>query len=519
MAQSFLQGFQQTFGPAAQQGAVAAQEAAREREAARREQLKTVANLFVKALEYPGPQGERLFTGVLTILGVPPEQWDAQIQTLRSLDETKRRALMAMASGKDIEENLPHIVNFFGMEGVAAAEESRKRRAAQTLREEMALGTIPSAEPGGRLSSLFGPQAPGGTETDRFGDLLGFGHRALELGVIDPGTYMDFALNVEKARGDDPTRMIDAYERLLYGPQGGDAAPRVSPLGVPTLTIDSEGKARIGIDPTHRFKEDEPLPASQAARYRVPIKDQQGNIIGYKMLPPGATPRQAREMGAELLPDKQSQELEQMSGAAQEVLNQLDGLSQQIFTGDPGLMNRLREAAKWGMEYLTQENPIVSEYLDAKQSLSFLIVRMLGMVGNLSDRDLMRADVLFPNVFPLPDTKEVAERKMKRVRAIVKAATAGNGKLADQLFLKAVNAAEDEAKSRASAGEGAQTYGLNEAPRAQDLRSDGPRVSVASQVFVAPDGREITMAQVQRRAMKERVPPAQIIQKYGLQPK
>lgn len=468
MDQTFWQGIQSTMAGGAQIGAQAAMDAQREQRQARKEQLKSIANLFVTAMQTPGPQGEQLFVGAMAALGVPQEQWAEQVKTLRSLDETKRVALASMATGKDLEANLPHILNFFGQEGLKLAQESRRMRGERTLGEYLL--TLPSLQ-----------SRPG----DRFGDVMSGARTALESGALGGSEGLQLMLNIEKARGQSPLSVLDLYNRILSESKGGPSG--TPPLGVPTLSLDSKGEARVSIDPTRRHPEDMPYSAAEASRYRIPSRDGQP-----RTLPPGTTPRQARAAGAELVDPNVAKAAESMKGA-ETIVTSLDPLVQQLFTGEAGVTNRVLEGVRRGHEILSQKNPATAEYNSATQALGFLIVRALGMVGNLSNQDLARADELFPSIFPLPDTKEVAARKWSRVKGIIKAIQGGNPALAEELYLSAL--------------------------RAQDTTSrGGADRSSAETVYTAPNGTKITMQQIQRRAIKERMRPEQIIQKYGLTP-
>jgi len=400
VAQSFWEGVQSGLGPGVQVGAQAATEAQR----ARREQLKTVANLFVSALQHPGPDGERLFTGVLAVLGVPPDQWQEHIETLRGLDETKRVALESMASGKDIERTMPHILRFFGSEGLKLAQSSRQMQSEQRLRDilvgEQLLGPEqapgPSRSPG--LMDQYRSDA-------RFGPIVGGVRAGVETGAISPTAGLETMLQIEKARGQDPSALLAALQGIP---------------GVPTVTLDSTGKVAVNIDPTRRQPEDMPLGVPALGNLRVPVRDAQGNIVGYQTLPPGTSARQAREAGAEVI-----QKPSEMQGA-KAMVESLEQMTTELFKGKPGLLNRIKEAGKRGQEYLTQEVPEVAIYQDGVAGMLSIIVRALGEKGTLTNQDIARVRKMFPQFFPLPDTGEVARQKISRLKRIVSEIERGN---------------------------------------------------------------------------------------------
>ena len=160
-------------------------------------------------------------------------------------------------------------------------------------------------------------------------------------------------------------------------------------------------------------KLDEPIPISSISDVRLP----NGQAV-----PIGTTFRQAQEMGAQVLSGEE-QKRNTQADAALGILAELEKLAlgpKGLFaTVDPGLANRAGAALQFGLDMLTQDDPRASQFHDLTKSTIAPFVRFLGESGALATEDVNRALGLFPKVFPLPDTQEVAAEKMAQVREII----------------------------------------------------------------------------------------------------
>lgn len=157
----------------------------------------------------------------------------------------------------------------------------------------------------------------------------------------------------------------------------------------------------------------EPIPIAQLDKVRLP----DGSPV-----PIGTTFAQAREMGAEVY-SSEEQKRGQQQAAALAILDEIEQLAlgpEGIFRDiEPGFVNRAGAALVHGISMLTQDDPTAALYEDKVKSSLAPIVRLFGETGALADADVNRALGGFPRTFPLPDTKEVAERKLRGVREIV----------------------------------------------------------------------------------------------------
>ena len=106
---------------------------------------------------------------------------------------------------------------------------------------------------------------------------------------------------------------------------------------------------------------------------------------------------------------------------ALEVLDQLENLSENIHI-EESFLGRLGGAAKAKYQQITQEDPDVSLFEDLKAATLGPMIRSMGEKGALAEGDVERAIKLLPKTFPVPDSKEVATKKFRQIRDILKAA-------------------------------------------------------------------------------------------------
>lgn len=160
-------------------------------------------------------------------------------------------------------------------------------------------------------------------------------------------------------------------------------------------------------------KLNEPIPVSQIQNVRLP----DGSPV-----PIGTTFQQAREMGAQVVsPAEQQRGLQQEAALA--ILDEVEQLALGpggLFTNvEPGFVNRAGAALLHGLSMLTQDDPSAALYEDRVRSSLAPIVRLFGETGALAEGDVQRALGSFPRTFPLPDTREVAQQKLRRLREYI----------------------------------------------------------------------------------------------------
>lgn len=163
-------------------------------------------------------------------------------------------------------------------------------------------------------------------------------------------------------------------------------------------------------------KLNEPIPISSLDSVRLP----DGST-----LPIGSTYADAQRLGAQVFSSEELKK-EQQADAALGILDQLEtlaigeggegGIFQNV---NPGLVNRAGAAFDFALGMLSQNDPRASQFYDMSKATLAPFIRLLGESGALAQGDVDRALGLVPRVFPLPDTKEVAERKLIELRAII----------------------------------------------------------------------------------------------------
>lgn len=160
-------------------------------------------------------------------------------------------------------------------------------------------------------------------------------------------------------------------------------------------------------------KLNEPIPIAQIDSVRLP----NGEAV-----PIGTTFAQARDLGAQVQsPDEQKRRTQ--ADAALGVLGELEELAlgpSGVFANvEPGFINRAGAAITHAIDMVTQNNPEAARYEDLSRSTLGPFIKMLGETGALAEGDVNRALGLLPRSFPLPDTKKVAEEKLRALREIV----------------------------------------------------------------------------------------------------
>lgn len=157
----------------------------------------------------------------------------------------------------------------------------------------------------------------------------------------------------------------------------------------------------------------EPIPITQIGNVRTP----DGNAV-----PIGTTFQQARDMGAQVQSSAEQARRTQ-ADAALGILGELEALALGeggVFTDvEPGFVNRAGSALLHGLNMLTQDDPNAARYEDLSKSTLAPFIKFLGESGALADGDVQRGLGLLPRIFPLPDTRKVAEEKINGLKEII----------------------------------------------------------------------------------------------------
>lgn len=155
----------------------------------------------------------------------------------------------------------------------------------------------------------------------------------------------------------------------------------------------------------------------------ITITDLQKLRLPDDTVPPfGTTPSQARELNARVVTtDEAKQALK--SGAGLDVVDTLDRLAlgeDGVFKGiDAGFLNRLSVAGDNAANAFTQDDPRIAEFNSFARGTLAPLIKSMGESGALAEGDVARALELVPKVFPIPDTEEVATRKLKNLRELL----------------------------------------------------------------------------------------------------
>lgn len=111
---------------------------------------------------------------------------------------------------------------------------------------------------------------------------------------------------------------------------------------------------------------------------------------------------------------------------AENVLTQLDRLSEPVFGNvKSGLSNRIQSGIDKGRERLNQADTSVEEYVSFAEGTVAPLIKSLGESGNLATEDVERGLAMLPKVYPIPDTKEVAKKKLANLAELIRSAKGG----------------------------------------------------------------------------------------------
>jgi hypothetical protein len=157
----------------------------------------------------------------------------------------------------------------------------------------------------------------------------------------------------------------------------------------------------------------EPIPVAQLANVRLP----DGSTP-----PIGTTFQEARQMGAQVVAPDERQRAVQARSAMQileEIKDLATGEGGVLRDVEPGFQNRAWAALQFALNKATQNDPNAARYEDLTKSSLAPFIKFLGESGALSEGDVQRALGLLPRLFPLPDTREVAEQKLAQLGSLI----------------------------------------------------------------------------------------------------
>lgn len=158
-------------------------------------------------------------------------------------------------------------------------------------------------------------------------------------------------------------------------------------------------------------REDKPVSITDLARLELP----DGSPV-----PPGTLYSELPRLGARIVTSDERKDATKKE-AALRIVDHARSYAD-LFEVSPGLLNRVAAAGEAGRQLLTQENPRYAEYHSYVNGVLSPVVKALGESGALAEGDVGRASALFPEVFPFPDTKEVADSKFNALESILRPA-------------------------------------------------------------------------------------------------
>lgn len=189
-------------------------------------------------------------------------------------------------------------------------------------------------------------------------------------------------------------RFVDTGTELVPRDEQGNPVQGVAPI-----PKDIEGRAL-----------DTPLSSNELSKFR----NAEGNLP-----PVGSTPRDLKEGGFEaIVPDEQKAEV--ALRPALSVVDRLEELGEDIFSAE-SFGERLRRVPQLAADQLTQADANIALYTSTIEGTLAPIVKALGESGTLTDQDIKRVNGLLPKVFPVPDSREVAEQKFRQIREFLSA--------------------------------------------------------------------------------------------------
>jgi len=137
-------------------------------------------------------------------------------------------------------------------------------------------------------------------------------------------------------------------------------------------------------------------------------------ITSYPIRIRGTITQKVRDSGRKIMPKKVRDTVNTIS-SARGVVDQLESLSAGINTAGPGVA-RVVGGIKRSAEGAIQTRPDVTVFNAARDGFLATISRSTGERGVLTDRDVLRARSLLPNVW---DSEKVANRKVKELRTFL----------------------------------------------------------------------------------------------------
>lgn len=135
--------------------------------------------------------------------------------------------------------------------------------------------------------------------------------------------------------------------------------------------------------------------------------------------PLGTTRDEAAAMNRIPMTAEQQNKQAAMRGATA-ILDKLGGDVKDIFSGDAsGVPGRLANTVRNVWRVALQGDTQAATYHAQRKVLAFNLARASGSVGATTDADAERVDAALPIVFPIPDSPEVAAKKMRDLPAVL----------------------------------------------------------------------------------------------------
>lgn len=153
--------------------------------------------------------------------------------------------------------------------------------------------------------------------------------------------------------------------------------------------------------------------------------------------PLGVSLNELKEQGFTVIPKITKQQEDKLK-AVKATLDKLTKLADPVFTSKPGVFSRIFDDVFKAIGRFTQNDVDIVLFESFSQGTIASLVRAAGERGNLSNKDIDRGINLIPKAgdgfFELPDTREVALRKLQGLRewfADIAGVPIGNGSTGD----------------------------------------------------------------------------------------
>jgi len=225
----------------------------------------------------------------------------------------------------------------------------------------------------------------------------------------------------------------------LWGPEAPDADKGFT-LSPGQQRFDAAGNPIASVAPKSKLLSPQELKQQKdiraAGKTEINILDkpptlaQLPNLIGPNGEEPeiGVSLGELKEQGFKVR-SQANQRIDKQAAAAQATLDTLDKLVAPVFTGQEGITNRLFDDAVNTWNRIGQTDKDLALFESFSQGTVASLVRAVGEKGAQSNKDIERGLALIPSAgdgfTQLPDTREVAQGKLKQLREWFDAALGG----------------------------------------------------------------------------------------------